>query len=267
MLAGAESLALDYPRWSGFTSGVTPQTVVFTNHGTLTVSNAVGMSANYPQYYLLSGLDNMPVPFTNTLPALWPRGSGAFSWSVSFVPPLNESDYIILSDVDNDESATIRAYDVTGLPVSVTNWSVTLLDPILPNAGFQGIVTRLTNQIHIAGASPDTSEELAIFQPAAGQLVGRLDYEYQNTPLGGGPTIAFATGDCGCCPQLQVERQATDVVVSWPVSGSNCLLQTSIHLSPATWTNWPAAPSVAGNRLQNVVNDDQNTRFFRLKRQ
>ena len=149
----------------------------------------------------------------------------------------------------------------------MTNWSVTLVDPIIPNAGFQGIVTRLTNQVHIAGASADTSEELAILQPAAGQLVARLDYDYQNTPLGGGPTIAFATGDCGCCPQLQVERQATEVLVSWSESGSNCLLQSSINLSPATWTNWPVAPSVAGNRLQNAVNADQNTRFFRLKHQ
>ncbi len=257
-------MALDYPGWSGFISGLTPQTVVFTNHGTLTVFNVVGMPAGYPQYWLHNNLDNVPSPFTTNLPALYPNGL-AYSWSVSFAPPLTFSDYVIITDVDNGETATIRAYDPAGLPVSVTNWSMTLVDPILPDSGFQGTVTRDANQINLVGISVDTTEEMAIFRPVPGQRVARLDYAYQNP--GGGPTITFATEDCGCCPQLQVERQATDVLVSWPVTGSSCFLQTSVNLSSATWTNWPVAPGVVGNRLQNVVNDDQNTRYFRLKHQ
>lgn len=258
--------SLDYPAWSGFTSGVSPQTIVFTNHGTLTVSNLVGMASGYPRYFGYTSLDHIPAPFTNTLPALWPKGPSNFSWTISFAPPLTPADYIIIADVDNDERATVRAYDSNDQPVAVTGWSQTLVDPMLPDLGFQGSVTRSGNEISFTGVSIETSEEMAIFQIAPGQTVARLDYSYTNTPISGGPTIAFATSDCGCCPALQIQRRPTDLLLMWSATGSNCVLQTTVTLAPVNWTNWPSAPTLNGAILEQAILPDTTTRFFRLKR-
>lgn len=257
--------ALEFPNWAGFTSGVTPQTIVFTNHGTLTVSNATGMATGYPRYFAYGTFNNVPAPFTNTLPAMWPGQTAAYSWSIGFAPPLRSADYILITDVDNLETLTMSAYDPDGQPLNVTQWSMSLHDPILPNAGFKGTVTRSGHQIQITGFNGDVSDELVLLRPAPSQSVGRLDYNYVNR--GGGPTITFATDNCDCCPALEIERTAGKVLVSWPASGSNCVLQTTVDLAPAHWTNWPVPPVIQGNlQLNEISSSTPRSRFFRLQR-
>ena len=67
-------------------------------------------------------------------------------------------------------------------------------------------------------------------------------------------------------PQLRIDRNDPNSVVSWPLSLSAFALQSSGSLTPGVWTNLFALPSAAGNSNYFVFPLSSGPRFFRLRR-
>ena len=68
-------------------------------------------------------------------------------------------------------------------------------------------------------------------------------------------------------PQIKIRRSGPNVLVSWPSSSSNFVLQGTSALSTnAPFTNLVVSPAVIGS--ENVVTNSatNGTRFFRLSR-
>jgi DNA-binding beta-propeller fold protein YncE len=66
-------------------------------------------------------------------------------------------------------------------------------------------------------------------------------------------------------PKLSIERTARDIVLSWPSSAPNYVLQsTSLSCSENQWTELPSSPVLVGTNYEVTDNVANGARFYRL---
>ena len=66
-------------------------------------------------------------------------------------------------------------------------------------------------------------------------------------------------------PQLAIERSGNQLLLSWPASVTNFVLESSLSLAPANWITVTNVP-VAADATQTVTSDlSAQTKFFRLQ--
>jgi hypothetical protein len=104
---------------------------------------------------------------------------------------------------------------------------------------------------------PQTRSCLAIGPDGSVYVTGASDGNYT-----GGNTSDFATVKYITVPVLAIERSADDVILSWPSTFSNFVLQECMDLVTINWTN---APSGINNPV--TVPATEPARFYRLRQQ
>ena len=67
-------------------------------------------------------------------------------------------------------------------------------------------------------------------------------------------------------PELGIERNNSDVVVSWPLSMSAFSLQSSDRVTAGVWTNFFVLPAVSGDSNYLTFPRSADQQFFRLRR-
>ena len=100
-----------------------------------------------------------------------------------------------------------------------------------------------------------------IGQPDAGVMSGG------NFTLQGGFWSILSAVQTPGAPLLRILLTTSNsVVVAWPVSTPNYVLQQNVDIGTTNWTGTPA-PAVVGNENQLLVIPPAGNRFYRLKSQ
>ncbi|MBI3849379.1 MAG: hypothetical protein HY298_03660, partial [Verrucomicrobia bacterium] len=66
-------------------------------------------------------------------------------------------------------------------------------------------------------------------------------------------------------PQLTASSSGTNVVVSWPVSASCYILESTSSLSPVSWTAVQQGAALSGSRYNLTLPSPSGNQFFRLR--
>ena len=152
---------------------------------------------------------------------------------------------------------------------------------ISPNDG--AVFTAPTNIILSANASDiDGNVSLVEFYQSNTKLgeTTNSPYELTWTNVGAGAYLltAKATDDTGAAnissavqilvtpPTLQVVYSGSQIVISWPTSSVDYVLEATDNLfPPVTWSVASENPVVMGGETTVIINPDSQQRFYRLR--
>jgi hypothetical protein len=66
-------------------------------------------------------------------------------------------------------------------------------------------------------------------------------------------------------PQLTISSSGGNVVVSWPVSASTFILESTASLSPVAWTAVQQGATLSGSRWNVTLTAPTGPQYFRLR--
>jgi hypothetical protein len=182
-----------FANFSTWTAGTTSQSVTRPGFGTVAVSGMTSFASGFPLYYAET-YSNPSAPITGIVPELWVREVAGTTATIrfDFSVPLDNSSYIILDDVDLNETMTLKAYDSGGTLLPLSAWIFSKFDihPPTDNVGPTWTVDNATNIGTMTSDGVSTDQWAAFIKPALGQSISRIDatVAQQN----GGFEFAFA---------------------------------------------------------------------------
>jgi uncharacterized repeat protein (TIGR01451 family) len=163
--------------------------------------------------------------------------------------------------VSNLGPATAVSVKLTNtLPASVSFVSASPSGYIL--IGNTVVFTNLGN----IGSGAQTSATIVVHPTVAGEITNTATVSSSVTdPLKANNTVSVKTIVEGL--KLSVARSGNNVIIAWPASASNYILESANALNaPITWTQVSVPPAqLVGDQMVVTVGTSNASRFFRLR--
>src|SRR5262245_44388751 len=78
--------------------------------------------------------------------------------------------------------------------------------------------------------------------------------------------LSFRAWDTAAAPAIQFARQGDELVLSWPVSATNLVLESAVTLGVAfAWLEVTNTPVVVGDSFQVITGTTNSSSFYRLR--
>jgi uncharacterized repeat protein (TIGR01451 family) len=210
--------------------------------------------------------------------------SGAIEngWCLTVVTgdPVGAGTDLVLVGQDSPDPVDVGAdltymYWITNRgPATAT--AVTFISPVTPKTTFVAALagigapslvgTNLTHTIGSLAPGASTWIQYVVRGNEGGKTVTNVatvqSAQTELTP--GNNTVTLTT--FVQAPTLAVTRAGDQVTLSWPASAQGFVLQQSDNITPPSWTDVTAQPSIVGNQKRVVVRADGTCRSYRLRK-
>ena len=219
--------------------------LLITNVQNITVSNVLNIRvaiANVRQTWsaVASSADGSHLAAAVNGGPIFVSTNSGVTWQASGAPSANWNTLVMSSD-GRQLTATVNGGGLYSSPDSGVTWEA---ETNLPEANWSAVAT-----------SADGAQVVAVVR-------GGVIYTAQN-PLPGPQTLPSPTP----LPALHIQLTPEGVVLAWPASVTNAVLQQNLTLSGTHWTDSPVTPIVTNGQYQMTLPVTNNQSLYRLRSQ